>query len=482
MAPYRLGALLAVLLIVSACGEGTPQSNAPEPTGGASASASASGSGATSAEAPSGDLTFWTAEDNQARVDAMKATIAKFTQASGINVQTVAVAEDQLQSQITSAAAAGTLPDVFGALSLGFVHSLAADDIADTAAAAAVIDKLGRATFSPRALELVTADGNLVAVPSDSWTQILAYRKDLFDAQGLAAPDNFGAISAAAKKLNAGGKAGIVLSTGPDSFTQQTFEHFAVANGCQLTNDAGEVTLASTQCADTFKFYTSLVKDGSVSGLQDADTTRAAYFAGNAAMIVWSSFLLDEMAGLRNDALPSCPECKADPEFLAKNSGIVTALTGNSGGEPAQFGELVSFAISKDSNTAAAQAFVEYMMSDGYVEWLALAPEGKFPTRLGTAENPTEYADAWGTLPAGVDTKKPLGEVYPKEVVDELTKSTDTMDRWGFAQGQGALVGPLLVEAPVPKALASALDGSATPEEAAAEALKAVEEIKAGLQ
>ncbi|HSL75876.1 MAG TPA: extracellular solute-binding protein, partial [Candidatus Limnocylindrales bacterium] len=416
MTRLRGGALLGVLLIISACGEGTPVSNAPEPSDGGSAAPS--GSGAAS-EAPSGDITFWTAEDNQARVDAMKATIAKFTQASGINVETVAIAEDQLQSQITSAVAAGTLPDVFGALSLGFIHSLAADDIADPAAAQAVVDKLGRDTFSARSLELVTADGNLVAVPSDSWTQLLVYRKDLFEAQGLAAPDNFAAIQAAAKALNTGGKAGIVLSTGPDAFTQQTFEHFAVANDCQLTDDQGGVTLASQQCVDTFNFYTSLVNEGSVAGLQDADTTRAAYFAGNAAMIVWSSFLLDELAGLRNDAPPACPECQADPLFLAKNSGVVTALKGN-GATEAQFGELVSFAISKDSNTAAAQAFVEYMMSEGYVEWLALAPEGKFPTRLGTAENPTEYADAWATLPAGVETKKPLGEVYPKDVVEEL--------------------------------------------------------------
>ncbi len=479
MRRYRAGALVSVLLILSACGEGTPVASGPAGSDGAPTAPSGS---AASAEAPSGDIVFWTAEDNQARVDAMKATIAKFTEASGINVETVAIAEDQLQSQITSASAAGTLPDVFGALSLGFTHSLAADDIADPAAAAAVVDKLGRDTFSPRALELVTADGNLVAVPSDSWTQILVYRKDLFEAQGLAAPDSLANIQTAAKALNTGGKAGIVLSTGPDSFTQQTFEHFAVANGCQLTDDAGAVTLASQQCVDTFNFYTSLVNEGSVAGLQDADTTRAAYFAGNAAMIVWSSFLLDEMAGLRNDAPPACPECQGDKEFLAKNSGVVTALTGNTGGEPAQFGELVSFAIAKDSNTAAAQAFVEYMMSDGYVEWLALAPEGKFPTRLGNPENATEYADAWGTLPAGVDTKKPLGDVYPDEVVQELTKSTDTMDRWGFGQGQGALVGPLLVEAPVPKALAKALDGSASPAEAAAEALALVEEIKAGLQ
>ena len=48
-------------------------------------------------------------------------------------------------------------------------------------------------------------------------------------------------------------------------------------------------------------------------------------------MIIWSTFILDEMAGLRNDALPSCPECKKDPAFLAKNSGVVTAIQGPSG-------------------------------------------------------------------------------------------------------------------------------------------------------
>ena len=51
-------------------------------------------------------------------------------------------------------------------------------------------------------------------------------------------------------------------------------------------------------------------------------------------MIIWSTFILDEMAGLRNDAKPTCPECKQDPAFLAENSGVVTAIQGPSGDEP----------------------------------------------------------------------------------------------------------------------------------------------------
>ncbi len=91
-------------------------------------------------------------------------------------------------------------------------------------------------------------------------------------------------------------------------------------------------------------------------------------------------------------------------------------------------------------------------------------------------ENPTQYTDAWGQL-TGVDAKKPLAELYPQDVIDTLTESVNTMNRWGFPQGQGALVGPILVELPVPKNLATALDGSVTPEEAAANAQADVEEI-----
>jgi multiple sugar transport system substrate-binding protein len=143
---------------------------------------------------------------------------------------------------------------------------------------------------------------------------------------------------------------------------------------------------------------------------------------------------------------------------------------------------MVSFVISADAPADEAQQFVEFMMSDGYVDWLGIAPEGKFPTRLGTADNPTEYADAWGGLEAGVDREEPLGEIYDADTIAALTSSADTMERWAFAQGLGDLVGPLLTETPVPNALLLALEGSMTPEEAAAEAQAAVEEILAALE
>ncbi|MBX9718065.1 MAG: extracellular solute-binding protein, partial [Microbacteriaceae bacterium] len=284
----------------------------------------------TTTEAEAETITIWTVEDVAERVAAQQAMLDAYAAGSGVTIELVAIAEDQLATVLASAAAANDLPDAIGAVSLNALNQLNNDGVLDTEAATAVIDSLGADTFSARALELTTSGGAQLGVPSDGWAQLLFYRTDLFDAAGLEAPTTFDAITEAATTLQSSEVAGIVAATAPaDSFTQQTFEYFALANGCELVDADGEILLNSPECVETIDFYSSLITNGSVAGNQDADTTRATYFAGGASMIVWSSFLLDELAGLRNDALPTCPEC-ADPGFLAANTGIVSAIQGPS--------------------------------------------------------------------------------------------------------------------------------------------------------
>jgi multiple sugar transport system substrate-binding protein len=67
-------------------------------------------------------------------------------------------------------------------------------------------------------------------------------------------------------------------------------------------------------------------------------------------------------------------------------------------------------------------------------------------------------------------------------VLTALTKSTDTMSRWGFEQGQGRLVGAQLAELPIPKALASEISGKLTADAAAKQAQADVEEIAQSIQ
>jgi multiple sugar transport system substrate-binding protein len=422
-------------------------------------------------------LTVWTVEDVAERVIAQQKILDAYTAKTGVQTKLVSVAEDQLPTVLASAAAANELPDVIGAVSMNGINQMATDKLLDTAAAAKVVADLGAGTFSPRALELLTQGDAQLAVPSDGWAQLLFYRKDLFDAAGLAAPTSYDAISKAAQALDKAKMAGIVAATAPaDSFTQQTFEHFALANNCQLVT-GDQLSLNSPACEESLTFYAELIKNYSTSGNQDADTTRATYFAGNAAMVVWSSFLLDELAGLRNDALPTCEACKGDPKWLAKNTGVVSAIQGPSGTQAASFGEIVSWAI-LDGADAETTGLVEYMMSDGYADWLAVAAEGKVPTRFGTADEPTKYSDAWKQLKTGVDSKELLSATYGQDVLDAVAAAPNGFDRWGLPQGQGALAAAVANQFVIPKVLNEMWDSGLSAKDAAAKAQEQAQTVK----
>jgi multiple sugar transport system substrate-binding protein len=462
--PTGVFAVIFVLLALAACGGGDEGGGEGE-------------------EGDDNKIVVWTGDTIPDRVAKSKAIIAKFTEKTGVQVELVGVDEDQFNQLLTSAAAAGELPDVVGTQPLAAIRTLSANDLLDTDATAAIIESLGADTFSARSLELTREGDTQLAVPSDAWSQLLYYRKDLFEAKNLTAPKTYDDVMAAAKALDSPKVAGFVGATTPgDAFTQQTFEHLALANGCQMVDQAGEVTLESPQCVAAFQFYGDLIKSYSVSGTQDVDTVRAAYFAGQSAMAIWSTFLLDELAGLRNDAKPSCAECKKDPEFLAKNTGVVAAITGPDGTEPAQFGEVSSWAITADANVEPSQQFIEYMLSDGYTDWIAIAPEGKFPVRSGTTDKPTEYVDAWKNQQVGVDTKAPLSKFYPQEVIDILSSGADQFSRWGVTQGQGDLIGASLGELPVPKAIGALTGGQKDAAGAAKQAADELRTIKKSLE
>lgn len=420
---------------------------------------------------PSTTITFWSTETQPERAAKTQAILDRFEAASGIKVILVLTDEDQLPNLLTAGVAAGTLPDVMF-FPMDYAIGWAEQGILNTEAATAAINELGVDTFAQGPLNMVNYEGNYAAVPSDGWGQLLIYRTDKFAEAGLDAPDTFDKIEAAAAALNdpANNFYGITAATDPGAvFTQQTWEQFALANDCQLVNEAGDVTLDSPACVNAIDFYANLMNNYSPPGVQDVVSTRATYFAGQAAMIVWSPFILDEMAGLRDNAFPACPECADDSAYLAKNSAIVPAILGPDGAEPAQYGQVSYMGISANADVAAATEFVKFWLSDGYADWLAVSPEGKFPMRQGNAENANAYIDEWKTLETGVDRKAKLSDYYSDDVINALIKGAGSFNRWGFVQGKGSLVTAVYESLVVPRALRDVLDGAMTAAEAATE-------------
>lgn len=424
------------------------------------------------------DITVWTTDVVPDRVARMRAIIADFTAATGLRAELVGVPEHRFNETLTSSAASGNLPDVIGGISLGHVRTLAAGNLVNTEANAAVITNLGERTWSRRSLELTRDGAQQLSVPGSSWQHVLYYRKDLFAKAGLRAPDTYADIKAAAQKLHTPQLAGFVAANeAGQAFTQQSFEHIAQANGCELVNAQGNVVFDSPQCIGALDFYTGMLKNYSAPGAEGINTVRAAYFAGKAAMAIWPTFMLDELAGLRADAKPGCPECKADPAFLRKNTGVVTGILGSEGNQPAHFGEITSWTITNDSDAEPAGRFVEYLMSDGYTDWLAVAPEERIPVRVGTSANPREYADAWKTLPLGSGKTDPLDKFYAEDVLSVLQNGAKDLKHWGILQGRGDLAGSAMRELPIAKAVGEATSGAADPRTAVKKAAATLRSI-----
>ena len=193
-------------------------------------------------------------------------------------------------------------------------------------------------------------------------------------------------------------------------------------------------------------------------------------------MMFWSPFVLDAMAGLSDDAKPSCPQCRRDPTFLARNSGLVGPLSSGRGA-PAQYGSISSWGVFRGADVDPSRRFVEYMLSDGYVRWLALSPQGKFPVRSGDATDPERYYTAWKRLQSGVERKAPLGRFYSDDAIASIGEGVQAFRRWGFGHGQAALAGALRESQPLSRAIAAAVEGKTTAAGAAARVQTAVEEL-----
>lgn len=424
-----------------------------------------------------GSLTMWTLESEPNRVARTERNLAVFTEQTGIAVDLVTIEEANVGQAMLTNAASGTLPDVIDH-PMVMTARWASQGLLDAAAAAEVIERLGADTFSASALDLASYDGSYVAVPTSGWGMLLHYREDWFAEAGIESPRTLADIAAAAEALHdpGNGRYGIVLGSDPGhQVTQQIFEYFALANGCELIDDSGELLIDSDRCVEVLEFYGDLLQDYAPTGTLGSVDQRAVYLAGQAAMMPQGPFTLHRIAGLEDAEMAVCDECADDPGFLAENTGVVSVLEGFHG-DTAQWGRTSQLAISVDADTEGAMQLVEYLLSDGYVEWLAQVPNGMIPVRAGTAENPTEYIDAWQTLDMGVDREGTLLEYYGEDVIAQLVDGADEFDAWGVAQGYGELAGVLYELYSVPQAVIAVRDGDLTPEEAAATIRAAMEE------
>ena len=273
------------------------------------------------------NIRFWTTEEQPDRLAKQEKMAADFAAASGHSVEVIPVSESDLGTRTTAAFAAGDLPDIIYH-TLQYALPWADAGILDIEAATDVVQELGTGTFAAGALSMATVEGGYASVPVDGWTQMLVYRKDIFDAAGLEAPNSYANVLTAIEKLhNPPEMFGFVAATKVDeNFMSQVLEHVFLANGVSPVNADGFAPFNVAKTTEILDFYKAIAK-ASPPGELYWKQSRELYFAGKAAMIIWSPFILDELAGLRDSAPPTINEDPTSPE-LASLTGIVTNFSG----------------------------------------------------------------------------------------------------------------------------------------------------------
>ena len=295
------------------------------------------------------EITMWTMEEQPDRMAKQQQIADNFKAATGHTVNIVAVTEKDIATRATAAFAAGDLPDILNH-TVQHLLPFAEAGMLDAGAATEVIDDLGPNTFAAGPLNMAMSEGEIVSVPTDGWTQLVVYRSDLFEAAGLNPPKSFADIEAAIAALhNPPSIYGFVAATKIDeTYMMQLIEHISLAAGYSPVNADGSVNEDTEALKNVLSFYKTIA-DASPDGDLYWKQSRELYLGGQAAMIIWSPSLLDELGGLR-DSAPVTINDDPTSKALAQDTGFVTVFAGPGNDAGAAYADVRYLGITADFN------------------------------------------------------------------------------------------------------------------------------------
>ncbi len=367
-------------------------------------------------------LDFWTTETQSDRMATIQVLIDTFSALNpDITINLVPVDENDLSTQAQTAAAAGTLPDIFEAPAETAV-SFGTQGVVDLAATRALADKIGEDNFYSGPLKVLqtTDKTGYYALPYHGWIQGIWYRADWFEKAGLEPPNTWENVLKAAKYFNkpSQNQYGILVGTKPEAYAEQCFTPIAMSNDAALFDADKNLIFNSPEMKEAVAFYAELAKYNPPG----PQTWRARdyYMQGKMAMFFYSTYIMDDLAlaevaagSLTGENFGDLGGSDFDPE-LVDNTRLAPIMTNESS---AGYGTVVSLGLFNQSSaaeSAAAQKFIEYLYTqNAYITFLHMAPGGMNPMLKGIASNPRFQNDPNGIF-------KNYGAEKMAEIIDGL--------------------------------------------------------------
>ncbi len=312
------------------------------------------------------------------RQEVIQGLIDKFTEENPwITVEQIPTDDGSTYDTKLTAFAGGDMPAVIE-VNQNRAKWLAGNELSDLDAIREVIETKSDDYYDAILKINTSEDGQkYIGIPVGGWVQGIWYNKTAFEEKGLAAPDTWDNIIAAAKAFYDpdNKKYGIALPTVDSSFSEQSFSQFALSNGANVLDADGNANFNSMKMIEALTYYQELYQY-SIQGSNGTTEVKDAMLNGTVPMGIYSTYILQDLinAGLMDDF-----------GFTLVKKEL-----------SASYGSIGMLAISADldeEEREAAILFTSFLIKEkNNIEWLHMSPGGQQPVMASVASNP-EYLD-----------------------------------------------------------------------------------------
>jgi multiple sugar transport system substrate-binding protein len=243
--------------------------------------------------------------NKHAYTDAITPLIPEFEKLTGIKVTMESYAQDEFMNKrlVDLSSGAGTFDIVMmdqaivqyaGANWIEPLDSYFSDPKVVDAAAYDMAD------FLPSMIKDGKVDGKLYGIPISGEAQILFYRKDIFEKEGIKVPTTMDELLATAKKLNKPGEMAGILLRGQKIHTAWNSSGFVWSYGGRIFDDPTKPTKAmfdSKEAAEAITMYATLLQEAGPPGVGNYTWYECVsdFQQGKAAMYLDASVFMSQL-------------------------------------------------------------------------------------------------------------------------------------------------------------------------------------------
>jgi multiple sugar transport system substrate-binding protein len=362
--------------------------------------------GLTAALAQGATITVMTTETNPETQAAFNAIVAAFEKDNAdIKIKFQYVGFQDLNQKLMQSLAAGAPPQLITVSNQYDLFQLARQGA--IAPVGAVIDEIGREDYFKQFLDANTIDGNIWGVPFSIGVNVLWYRKDLYEANGLKEARtwdeylrNVEVIAQAGEKSGAAKTYGTALAIGNNSLTNDNTQNWMWSNGATVFNAKGETTLGKPQAVQAFEYLAKLAKFAPPGANNYSNNEmQNAFVTGAVAHTEYPFRLLSLLE-------------KSNPKLLDVAVPMLHPVGPGEGAHPASFLYVKSWAIAKSAPFQKETVrFLKFMETGANkIAVMKSVPVHYWPPLKSVAGNPDFLDQPLLKTPAGQRSLKVLAE------------------------------------------------------------------------